>query len=471
MEKHSSRREVAGQHSGAAWPTTIGPLITRLRQGQGWSQDTLAAHLRKQSRNSAASQHQVSRWESGRRIPGPFWRQQLAAVFDVSVAVFSEAATAAVAARRQRHMPPPAPRHTAISVAEVVPVDVAAMVAVSARQSARLGEHVDNTPFGAYTMEEVVEELRRLAAAYPYSSTVDSLTAAGALRDRAYELAGSSRRPSYTRGLYLVTAWSCAILANASFDLGALRPANVHARTALHFGDLCEHRGVQVWVRGLQALMAFWDGRPHHAVAAIEPVLSWPSASGTAGVRAEAIHARALARLGRASEADQALARAERAREHMRDSDDVLDDPGGMADFPLAKQLYWQANTHLRLGGPTRLRAAHQAAEESVELYLAAPVDQQRIGELCHARLDLASARWEQGHPEGAEQQVSAASDTLRLRYVESVLRRMDDFGDLISAQAATSGPARQVLAQIAAAHTITPPMAREVAALPPPTE
>ncbi|MBG0825694.1 helix-turn-helix transcriptional regulator [Planomonospora sp. ID91781] len=467
MDKLPSRRHVASAPLNPVQPTTIGRLIAWLREQRGWSQAALAARLVEQSGNSGATQDHISRWEGEHRIPSPYWRQHLATVFGLPVDVMSQAAKAAQAARQERRMPSSPPRHMAVSPSGAPTVDVAAIVAVSARESARLGEYVDNTPFSAYTVEEVVGELRRLAAVYPYSSPVDSLLAARALRDRAYELASQSRRPSYTRDLYLVTAWSCAILANASFDLGAVHPAGVHARTALHFGDLCEHRGVQVWVRGLQALMAFWDGRPREAVSIVEPVLERPTEHGTAEVRAHAIYARALARLGRAHEADQALARTDSARERVRHAASTLDDPGGMADYPLAKQLYWQANTHLHLEGPDRLRAAHRAAEESIRLYLTAPAGQQRIGELCHARLDLAAARWRQGHPEGAEQEVSAVTDTLRQRYVESVVRRMDDLGQLVSAQVPDSGLAQRVLTQITAVHTIAPPLADEVPVLP----
>ncbi len=331
------------------------------------------------------------------------------------------------------------------------------MVALSARESARLGEQVDNTPFGSFTMTQVIEQLHQLATAYPYRPPGDSLLEARALRDRAYALAEQSRRPAYTRDLYLVTAWSCGILANASFDLGAVQHAFTHARTAMHFGDLCNHQGVQTWVRGLQGLIAFWDGRPEDAVAFAESALEGPAVeAGTATVRAAAIHARALAMMGRAQEANAMLARVEQTRELITHNNDPLDSPGGLVDFPLAKQLYWQANTYLLLEESARLANAEAAAEEAVRLYLAPPTGRQRTGELCHARLDLAAARWEQSHPEGTEEQISAVVSTLQSRYVESVVRRMNRFAVVVAADAGSSHLARRVLAQISA--PLTPP-------------
>ena len=434
---------------------TIGSAIARLREVQGWSQSALAKHLSALSRRKV-HQDQISRWERGRRIPYPYWRRFLSELLHVPVEELSRAAASTKAGRNM-----------AASPSRVLRADMAAMVVLSAQESAWLGERVDSTPFGPFTTTQVVEDLHRLATAYPYRPPGDSLLEARALRDRAYALAERSRRPTWTRDLYLVTAWSCGILANASFDLGAVQHAFTHARTAMHFGDLCEHRGVQTWVKGLQALIAFWDGRPDDAVAFSASALEKPPVEGgTATVLAAAIHARALAMMGRAQEADTMLARAERARELVIDTANPLDDPGGLVAFPLAKQLYWRANTYLLLEESQRLADAETAAAESIRLYLEPPAAEQRTGELCHARLDLAAARWGQGHPEGTEEQIGAVVNTLQSRYVESVVRRMERFGKLVTADAETSRLARRVLTLISAPIE-TPTLPGEVPALP----
>jgi transcriptional regulator with XRE-family HTH domain len=65
---------------------TIGPLLTRLRVGQGLSQPQVAEQLCGLSGNPTVSRHEVSRWERQERIPGLRWLPWLAAVLNVALA-------------------------------------------------------------------------------------------------------------------------------------------------------------------------------------------------------------------------------------------------------------------------------------------------------------------------------------------------------------------------------------------------
>lgn len=56
----------------------VGALIRRTRQNEGKSQTALAEQLRSRSGNPSVTRNYVSRWESGKRIPTPFWRQHIA---------------------------------------------------------------------------------------------------------------------------------------------------------------------------------------------------------------------------------------------------------------------------------------------------------------------------------------------------------------------------------------------------------
>lgn len=108
-----------------------------------------------------------------------------------------------------------------------------------------------------------------------------------ALRDRAFEFLEGRQPPQYTRDLYVAADVLCGVLANASFDLGRYDAAETQARTAFMCGELAGHNGLRAWVRGLQALIAYWDGRPHDAVRLAEaggnsrlstarPTSGWP---------------------------------------------------------------------------------------------------------------------------------------------------------------------------------------------------
>jgi transcriptional regulator with XRE-family HTH domain len=62
----------------------IGALIRQARQEAGKSQAALAEQLRDRSGNSSVTREYVSRWESGKRVPTPFWRQHIALALSLS---------------------------------------------------------------------------------------------------------------------------------------------------------------------------------------------------------------------------------------------------------------------------------------------------------------------------------------------------------------------------------------------------
>jgi transcriptional regulator with XRE-family HTH domain len=82
----------------SAEPVLIGPLLARLRNGRGWSQLRLAETLCQVSGRVTVGRHEVSRWERGERVPGPFWLDALAVALGASL----EELEAAVGATRER---------------------------------------------------------------------------------------------------------------------------------------------------------------------------------------------------------------------------------------------------------------------------------------------------------------------------------------------------------------------------------
>lgn len=58
-------------------------LIRKLRLEHGWSQSRLADKLCEVSQHSTVTRQDISRWERGKRTPGPFWLRHLATVLEV----------------------------------------------------------------------------------------------------------------------------------------------------------------------------------------------------------------------------------------------------------------------------------------------------------------------------------------------------------------------------------------------------
>ena len=73
----------SGLSGGPEQPVSIGEMIAELRSALGWSQGRLADELGRESGHPSITREYVSRWEHGRKTPGPFWIGHLATVFQV----------------------------------------------------------------------------------------------------------------------------------------------------------------------------------------------------------------------------------------------------------------------------------------------------------------------------------------------------------------------------------------------------
>ncbi|MEU9779150.1 hypothetical protein [Streptomyces sp. NPDC047968] len=313
-------------------------------------------------------------------------------------------------------------------------------VMAAAHESARFAARVEGSNVGPHTMEQLEADIRRIVTTYPNRPVQPLFREVRDLRNRSFELLEGRQPPQYTRDLYMAAGVLCGVLANASFDLGRYDAAETQARTAFMCGELAGHNGLRAWVRGLQALIAYWDGRPADAIRLAEAGSGFTPEEGTAQIRLASIKARAFGQLGQATDAVAALTEADRLREEITADDDVL---GGMMAFPLEKQLFYKSTTHLWLGGGHQLSDAEEAAEEAVTLFDAAEPARKRLGEMCLARMDLATARLNRGDLEGSAQEVHAVLHVNAQRGTESVRKRLRHFRrDLALTTAASSATA-----------------------------
>lgn len=298
-------------------------------------------------------------------------------------------------------------------------------VMMAAAESARFGQFAEQSNVGPHTLEQFRADLVRIAASYPNRPVYPLFVELRALRNRAFELLEGRQFPEQSRELYLVAGALCGLLANASFDMGWLSAAETQARTAFLCAELAGSNALRAWVRGTQSLVAYWDERPRAAIELAVDGWRYVPETGTARVRLASIEARAHARLRDQRATDNALTRAEQAR------DEILgpDDPGGVFAFPLAKQSYCAATARLWLGGPDSYTEAERDAAHAVELYEADPVEQRRLGELCLARLDLTAAWLGRDDLDGAAEQLQDVLTIAAQRRIESVARRLNQLG------------------------------------------
>lgn len=323
------------------------------------------------------------------------------------------------------------------------------VVTMAANESARFVARAEGSNVGPHTMEQLEADIRRIVTTYPNRPVGPLFREVRALRNRAFEFLEGRQPPQLTRDLYLAAGVLCGVLANASFDLGRYDAAETQARSAFMCGELAGHNGLRSWVRGLQALIAYWDGRPRDAVRLAEAGDDFTPEQGTSHIRLTSIKARAYGQLQLTEDAVAALRSADTLREQATTDDGPL---GGMMAFPREKQLY-ASTTHLWLSGGDHLGKAEACAGEAVSVFEAAPPEQRRLGELSLARMDLALARLNRGDAHGAALQVYEMLSTDTRRRTESVRRRLGQFGRRLATHAAADSPSAVAVREAIAAH------------------
>jgi len=264
-------------------------------------------------------------------------------------------------------------------------LDVIALAATEAREHA---EKTAITDVGPAAVEQFTADVVRLARAYvsapafPLFAVMRRLLAQiqAAIERRTY--------PAQARDLNLLAGALCGLMANASLDLGRREAADDLARAAWTYGRTIDHDPLIGWARGTQALAAIGDDRYLDATRHAEDGLLHAPA-GTGAVRLHAIGARALSAYGDRTQAQAAIAAAERARDDAH-QDELHDGIGGEFAFSNAKLCYYEALTLVEGNDPTR---AEDAAGGAITLYQNGPAMARSYGCEILARAQLARAQ------------------------------------------------------------------------------
>ncbi|MGV4927639.1 hypothetical protein [Streptomyces sp. BHT-5-2] len=281
-------------------------------------------------------------------------------------------------------------------------------VAMAARRAFRFSAMAEGSTIGPETLDELHQEVRRLAAAYPRLPLATLLGDLVEVQDLSFHFLEHGRvRPTQARELYLLSAITSGMLAKASHDLGDPRSAMTQARTAYVCADNADHHAMRAWVRGLQSLIAYWDGRHQEASQYAGLGISQVAGvTGTSAVWLSCLHARAGAALGDAAAVRESLAEAERARDAV--SPDDLDEFGGIMTFPVPRQLYYAADATAWLPDAPE---AEQQAEAAVAAYRQAEPEDWAFGDQAGAYTDLALARVRAGTLDGVDEAMRPVLD------------------------------------------------------------
>lgn len=268
-------------------------------------------------------------------------------------------------------------------------------------------------------MEQVYDDVRHVARAYPQRPLPEILGRLVETQELVFALLESRQRPENLRQLYFLGGITGGLLAKASHDLGNPHAALTQARTAFLCADNADHNGLRAWVRGLQSLVSYWAGNPHDSVRYAQLGAGYADqAHSTTGVWLPVSEARAWAALGNADAARSALARAENAWETMQYDD--LDEIGGLCTFGRHRQLYYAADALAWL--PAEQEAAEQYSRQAVDAYADQTHAEWSFGDAAGSQAAMAIARIAKGELDGAADAIAPVLSLSAERRINGVV-------------------------------------------------
>jgi hypothetical protein len=296
------------------------------------------------------------------------------------------------------------------------------------------------TDLSTETLEQVAADVRHLCVAYPQQPLSGILGDLISVQDTVFSLLEHQRRPEHARQLFLLAGIMSGLLAKASHDSSDPHSSLTQARTAYLCAEMCDHHGLRAWVRGLQALVTYWDSRPRESVRyAQEGAESARLAGSTAGVWLAVSEARAHAALGNVPGARHALDDAERAWDSARPGDE-LDEIGGICTFTRPRQLYYAADALSWL--PSEAEAAEGYSGQAVDAYADPSAADWAFGDSAGSSADLAVARIYRGELDGAAAAIAPVLDLPAERRIRGIITSTQHVQDALRRAGRSGDPA-----------------------------
>ncbi|MFL6127658.1 MAG: hypothetical protein ACJ73E_01150 [Mycobacteriales bacterium] len=311
----------------------------------------------------------------------------------------------------------------------------------AAGQSAEFGEWAEATNIGSTTLEQLDEDVRRLARDYLNNPPLPQMLATLRLRNRVFTLLEGRQYPDQTRHLYLIAGRLCGLLAWMAGDVGRHSEAQTQARTGWLCAEMAGADGLRAWIRATQSKVAYWDGRVQESARLADDGLRF-AAPDSARMLLAGLHARARARLGDPDNAHAALARVEEEREHAGE-----DEVGGLYGFSEAQQSYLAGSAYLWLRKPEQ---ALRAAERAVRLYEVGNQAERFYGAETLALIDAATAHVQTNELDGAAEKLRPVLMLPQEQRLETFTLRLGEMRDTLRrSRHAISRPAVELQRQI----------------------
>lgn len=298
--------------------------------------------------------------------------------------------------------------------------EVISMAADRARRFARSTGEVGLT---SDIMDQIREDVRDLAVAYPQRPLSSILGDLVSVQDMVFSLLEQRQRPRQARDLYFLAGVVGGLLSKASHDLAEPQAAMTQARTAFMCADNADHNGLRAWLRGLQSLISYWAGRHNEAIKYATQGADFAALSqNTSKVWLPMNEARSWAALGNVEQATLAIQRAENAWDGVQTDD--MDSLGGIATFTRARHLYYAADALAWVSSESE-QAEHYATQ-AVSAYSDPSRPEWAFGDQAGSHADLAVSRIFRGEVEGAVEAIDPVLNLPPEQRMNGIIKSVD---------------------------------------------
>lgn len=393
-----------------------GEWIRQRRLALDLSQDELATRLRAAAQDGCRCDgHLVGKWERGVTKPGAHYRRALRKELGVphweaagpsqdgsnGLSLTGAPCGTLSDVDRRLFLRAAAVIGSAAVPGGLAPTQLRDLLQTVARESRLAASVAEGTDLGASTLEQLHDDVRRIAAAYVTSPPLPLFVEMTTARDDVFQGLRGRARPTQHAELHLLAGQLLCLMANASLDLGNRQAAAQHARAAWSYGDGIGHDGLRAMARAMEALVAYWCGRYHDVLALTADGRSRTRA-GSLLARLWALEARALAKLGRADAATRALATAHKVIGEGHDP--LSDGVGGEFAYQPARLA---GSTAIVLSAIGDHAGAAREAAAAVGMWQQMPSSERSYGCEALTLIDQAAAHVRLGEVDGAAEHLA----------------------------------------------------------------
>lgn len=323
-----------------------------------------------------------------------------------------------------------------------------ALIMQAASESTTFGLRHEVSEIQASSMEQIEEEVRRLSDDFVAGDPFDTFVRSRQLRDDIFGLLEKRVLPRQEQALYAYAARTCGYLAAASSDFyGQYGAGADQCRAARRFADVAELPELRAWTLSLHSGIAFWQGNWDQAATLAERA-SDLAVTRSGMLRATAMHARALARLGNVERLHLVITTSASGT-----TDTRSDDENGMILFSDMNHLRCVGTANLWAGNS---RQAQEQLTRALRMYLSdAP---ENFAVIATIRADIALSFLDERDVDGASDALSPLLEMEANRRLEGVLRRMRSMNSILQSKdylgsSAANELSRQIGDFLASAH------------------